>query len=686
MVIKPHETDVIEIDWSAAEEVARLKSDQDFGFYSKMFAWYDDSQDEKNTTAYKFPHHHVDNEGNPGAAVVRACVAAIAVLNGGRGGADIPDSDRRGVWEHVAKHLRDAGYEPAELKEIEQTGVVVRDVNDALRETRSFEVRAIDEAAVAPSKIAGYAAVFDSEAHGEVIRKGAFTRSLQSGRDIKAYWSHENDQVLGRTGNGTLLLREDEYGLYCEIHPNLATTWGRDALAAVARGDVTQMSFAFVPVEERWSKDKNGEPLRELIDVELFEVSPVAEPWYSATLIEAKNKPKEDKKMEVPIEEKKLEERVAENRITPINASVPQTEQRIEPRFARSKVFRDVKTAYDLGQFVRAIHGVQEAKQYLHEQGLECRALVEGTGSLGGYTVPSGMVPELLGAVEQYGVFRRNAYNVRMHDSVERIPVLAGGATGYWVSEGSDITTSNLTFAQVELVAQDCDATVVYSNRLCEDTIIDLGDTIARAMAAGLAAKEDSAGFNGDGTNTYGGFYGIVYRLANTGTAGVVEAAAGSSTDWSKITLSDFLNMIGKLPERATTPNVKWFCSKPFYALVMESLATAAGGNTIATLSTGLARTFLGYEVEWTSQLPSSASSEQIVCVLADLSLVGVLGDRKQLTFAQSSEATIGAINLFQANMSALRAIERVAIATYQYGSASAVGCAVALKTKTKAQ
>jgi len=115
---------------------------------------------------------------------------------------------------------------------------------------------------------------------------------------------------------------------------------------------------------------------------------------------------------------------------------------------------------------------------------------------------------------------------------------------------------------------------------------------------------------------------------------------------------------------------------------VMESLATAAGGNTIATLSTGLARTFLGYEVEWTSQLPATASSEQIVCVLGDLSLVGVLGERKVIEVAQSTEATVGSVNLFDANMSALRATERVAIATYQYGSSSEVGCAVALKTK----
>ncbi|MDQ3679485.1 MAG: hypothetical protein M3378_02870 [Actinomycetota bacterium] len=40
--------------------------------------------------------------------------AGIAVLNGGRGGADIPAKDRKGI--HLARHMADAGEEPPELK------------------------------------------------------------------------------------------------------------------------------------------------------------------------------------------------------------------------------------------------------------------------------------------------------------------------------------------------------------------------------------------------------------------------------------------------------------------------------------------------------------------------------------------------------------------------------------------
>ena len=46
----------------------------------------------------------------------------IGVLNGGRGGTTIPDADRQGVWNHLAKHLRDADLTPPELKSADDHG------------------------------------------------------------------------------------------------------------------------------------------------------------------------------------------------------------------------------------------------------------------------------------------------------------------------------------------------------------------------------------------------------------------------------------------------------------------------------------------------------------------------------------------------------------------------------------
>jgi hypothetical protein len=77
-----------------------------------VYAWVDPDGDPEAKSSYKFPHHH----GVSGPANIRACLAGIAALNGGRGGADIPEADRKAVYNHLAAHLRDADREPPELR------------------------------------------------------------------------------------------------------------------------------------------------------------------------------------------------------------------------------------------------------------------------------------------------------------------------------------------------------------------------------------------------------------------------------------------------------------------------------------------------------------------------------------------------------------------------------------------
>ena len=63
--------------------------------------------------------------------------------------------------------------------------------------------------------LSGYAAVFDSPTMigniQEVIRKGAFTRSLTSldASKITAIYEHNPERLLGRVGSNTLRLWED---------------------------------------------------------------------------------------------------------------------------------------------------------------------------------------------------------------------------------------------------------------------------------------------------------------------------------------------------------------------------------------------------------------------------------------------------------------------------------------------
>lgn len=159
-------------------------------------------------------------------------------------------------------------------------------------ELRTFrvELRADGEGDGAPKTIVGYAAKFDRESQDlggfkEVIRKGAFARAIKED-DVRALWNHDDNFVLGRNLSGTLKLEEDDTGLRIEIDPPDAQ-WARDLVTSIERGDVDQMSFAFRTIKDTWTRvdAEAGQPdvLRELLDVRLFDVSPVTYPAYLDT-------------------------------------------------------------------------------------------------------------------------------------------------------------------------------------------------------------------------------------------------------------------------------------------------------------------------------------------------------------------------------------------------------------------
>jgi HK97 family phage prohead protease len=152
-------------------------------------------------------------------------------------------------------------------------------------ETREFtttiELRADGDG----NTFSGYAALFDSPSEPlpftEVIKRGAFTRSLKSRNDVKMLWNHDSSMPLASTRSGTMTLVEDERGL--KVTATLPqTSAGNDARELIQKGIVDAMSFGFsVPAGgDSWSSDGNTRTLK---SVRLHEVSIVAWPAYSAT-------------------------------------------------------------------------------------------------------------------------------------------------------------------------------------------------------------------------------------------------------------------------------------------------------------------------------------------------------------------------------------------------------------------
>lgn len=135
----------------------------------------------------------------------------------------------------------------------------------------------------------GYAAVFNSNSEPmpftERIAPGAFAKSLKDRRaNFRMFLNHNTDTLLATSKSGALRLSEDERGLLAEADlPD--TTAGRDLATLLKRGDVTSMSFGFIPVRETWVGEQFAEgSVRTLTEIRLFEVSPVTGwPAYAGT-------------------------------------------------------------------------------------------------------------------------------------------------------------------------------------------------------------------------------------------------------------------------------------------------------------------------------------------------------------------------------------------------------------------
>lgn len=152
-------------------------------------------------------------------------------------------------------------------------------------ERRAFLVEELRTIEGDNPEIVGYAAVFnamsaDLGGFQEKIQRGAFSQSILAD-DIRALFNHDPNYVLGRNISGTLELSEDEQGLRIRVKvPN--TSWARDLMESIRRGDINQMSFGFQTVKDLW-EEREKKVVRTLQQVKLFDVSPVTYPAYPQT-------------------------------------------------------------------------------------------------------------------------------------------------------------------------------------------------------------------------------------------------------------------------------------------------------------------------------------------------------------------------------------------------------------------
>lgn len=125
--------------WSftVTEENAVLGDPQDFGTFRSVHAWEDPDLDRETKARYKLPHHK--RVGDEIRTVFRGVQAAMAALNGARGGTDIPEADRPRVHSHLRKHYEEFDREAPELRPL---SAIATEVAFAVEQDRAYDLDA----------------------------------------------------------------------------------------------------------------------------------------------------------------------------------------------------------------------------------------------------------------------------------------------------------------------------------------------------------------------------------------------------------------------------------------------------------------------------------------------------------------------------------------------------------------
>jgi len=334
--------------------------------------------------------------------------------------------------------------------------------------------------------------------------------------------------------------------------------------------------------------------------------------------------------------------------------------------------------AYEFGQYILAsLYPANNPSAVTYCKSHGVKALNEANNLQGGVLVPEETSAAIINLREMYGVFRQYADVVPMTRDVMTIPRRTSGVTTYYIGEGATITDSTPTFDNVGLTTRKLAALALLSSEIDEDAIIDLGAYVANEIAYGFAYAEDLAGFTGDGTSAFGRIVGASFKFRqiheeNGGTWGttnenVAGVVLGTGNNYSELIVDNFLACVGRIPQYADTPNTAWYMNRAFYFSVALLEAIQSGGTTMTEVINGN-RTpmYLGYPVRFTQVMPKVEANSQVCALFGDLAMGAMLGDRRQVTIAESDHFK------FAQDQLAIRGTQRFDINCHSFGNWSA--------------
>jgi HK97 family phage major capsid protein len=226
---------------------------------------------------------------------------------------------------------------------------------------------------------------------------------------------------------------------------------------------------------------------------------------------------------------------------------------------------------------------------------------------------------ELRELISEFGVARRNMMPYPIGLGTAR-PARMGArpAFGSIAMSGAFVEKSpTLAFASLE--SHKIGGIVRLPREIDEQSVVAMGQFLARYGAIEFARVEDTWAFLADGSGTYETVKGIV-QTARDNTRTVVLAA--TKTKPSDATLADFRNLRTKVNKAALNGRLSAYYLDSTWETQLPNFKTASDPNVYQRLPDGSAR-LDGYPIVWTDVLTpfsTSAANDQPLAVFGALS------------------------------------------------------------------
>lgn len=141
--------------------------------------------------------------------------------------------------------------------------------------------------------------------------------------------------------------------------------------------------------------------------------------------------------------------------------------------------------------FLRGGREVMEAE--------EVRALLISDDVKGGYLAPAEFQAELVKGIVEISPIRQAVRVGSTSAGSVILPKLTGRPTASWVGETEERPATDMSFGQLEIPIHEIATYIDVSQRLLEDSAINVESEIASELAQEFAVKENAAFSNGDG-------------------------------------------------------------------------------------------------------------------------------------------------------------------------------------------